>query len=110
MTDKTIHAGDSFVIEVTVDFDSGATVSNLSGATLRASASRIAGRTTDETVDGSTSIAGNVATCTWAANTLTAGSWRVQLRATKSGQTQTVYPLPGEQAIVTVLPANPAAS
>jgi hypothetical protein len=34
----------------------------------------------------------------------------VQLRATKSGQTQTVYPLPGEQAIVTVLPANPAAS
>ena len=102
MTDITIYAGDSLVIEVTVSFDSGATVNSLTGATLRASASRIAGSA--DVVEASTAISGNVATCTWAADALDAGSWRVQLRATKSGQTQTVY-----QDTITVLPANPAA-
>jgi hypothetical protein len=105
MTTITIHAGDSLVLEVAVSFDSGAPVSSLTGATLRASASYIDGRSASTTVDASTSITSNTATCTWAAGALTAGSWRVQVRATKSGLTQTVY-----EDTITVLPSNPAAS
>jgi hypothetical protein len=103
MTDITIYAGDSLVIEVTVSFDSGGSVSSLTGATLRASARSFASPVA--VVDGSTSIAGDVATCTWAVDALAAGSWRVQLEVTKSGQTQTVF-----QETITVLPGNPAAT
>jgi len=99
MTTISTHAGDSFVLEITVSFDSGAPVSSLSGATIRASAAGGAN------VDATTSVTGDVITCTWAAGSLSAGLWRVQVQVTKSGLTQTVY-----EDTITVLPSNPAAS
>lgn len=95
----TIHSAGSFVVEVTVSFDSGAPVSSLSGATIRASAFR------GTSVDATTSVTGDVITCTWAAGSLGAGLWRLQVEATKSGLTQTVY-----EDTINVLPSNPAAS
>lgn len=104
MITEEIFADDGLVLEVPVTFDRGAAVSSLTGATIRASALKMNSDPGD-VQDAATSITGNTVTCTWAPGALSAGSWRVQVKVTKSGQTQTV-----RQETITVKPSNPPAS
>jgi len=101
MTIEPIHEGDSLVLDVPVTFDSGAPVSSLSGATIDASASNVETRGALVIDAASTAISGNTATCTWSAGALAAGSWRVQVKVSKSGLTQTVA-----DDIIIVEPSN----
>lgn len=99
MTIETIFSGDSLVLKVPTTFASGAPVSSLSGATIRASAFN------GVSVDATTSLVGDTITCTWPAGSLRAGIWQIQVQATKAGLTQTVA-----TETFQVMPTNPAAS
>jgi len=82
----TIHAADSLIVDFPITFPTTGSITSMSG-TATVSADPIAG---GAMISGAASIAGNIVTGTWAAGVFAVGVYRLQCKATISGQVQTV--------------------
>lgn len=89
----TIHAGDSFICQVTVtDNDTGA-ATDITGATIVAEAVKSNGEATQTEVSGTVAITnatGGVFTATFDAADFSVGKWILQSRVTLDSETQVV--------------------